>query len=105
MLDIESMMGEAKTLKSRLFGPSGLYIQFVWKYLAPTATCLICIVIFITQIGSSLTYGRGKRLYTYPGWAILLGWFISLVSLLFLPIFVVYNIWKFKQQGKVINQI
>jgi hypothetical protein len=52
-------------------------------------------------MGSSLSYGKGKRLYSYPDWAIGLGWFISLVPVFFLPAFVLYNIWKFKQQGKV----
>jgi hypothetical protein len=95
------MMGHPKTLCGKIFGPSGFYIQFIWKYLALIATCLICIVIFITQIGSSLTYGKGKRLYVYPGWAIYLGWLISLVPVVLLPTFVVYNLLKFRSQGKV----
>ncbi|KAI6216563.1 3-oxoacyl-[acyl-carrier-protein] reductase FabG-like [Aphelenchoides fujianensis] len=55
------------------FGPSGLYIQLAWKFLAPAATSIICLVILWTQIGSSLSYGKGARLYVFPQWAIGVG--------------------------------
>lgn len=64
----------------------------------------ICVVIFLTQASSSsLTYGKGKRIYHYPSAAIVLGWLISFVPVVFLPAFVFYNIWKFNKQKKVRN--
>lgn len=47
-----------------------------------------------------MTYGKDKRLYTFPDWAIAVGWVISLVPLITLPLLVFYNLVKFRQQGR-----
>jgi len=47
-----------------------------------------------------MTYSKDKRLYTFPDWAIAVGWVISLVPLITLPLLVFYNLVKFRRQGR-----
>jgi hypothetical protein len=47
------------------------------------------------------SYGKGKRLYVFPGWAIAFGWLLSMLPLLFLPGLVLANVVKFRRKGKV----
>lgn len=49
-----------------------------------------------------MTYGKDKRIYYFPDWAILVGWVISTIPLFLLPALIVYNLVKFRIQGRVI---
>ena len=62
---------------------------------------VIFFVVLFTQISHSLTYGKDKRLYEYPKWALGIGWLISCIPLILLPLMVLYNYWKFQQKGLV----
>lgn len=99
--DIRSMLGKPKNKLSRIFGPSGYYIAFIWTIFAP----IICVIMFLfsltTQITYNMTYGKGARLYTFPNWSTAFGWILSVTPLFFLPGFVFYNLRKFKQKGQV----
>lgn len=99
--DVKFMMGEPKNILGKMFGPTGHYVRFVWKYIAPLESAAIFVVVLYTQIGNEMTYGKGPREYKYPDWAILFGWALSLIPLLSLPLFVLYNLQKFHRQGKV----
>uniref|UniRef100_A0AC35F223 Uncharacterized protein n=1 Tax=Panagrolaimus sp. PS1159 TaxID=55785 RepID=A0AC35F223_9BILA len=46
-----------------------------------------------------MTYGKGTRIYIYPNWSIGLGWLLSIIPLLFIPGFIIYNIKKFNKKG------
>lgn len=48
-----------------------------------------------------MTYGKDKRLYVFPNWAVGVGWLISIIPLFFIPGFIVFNLIKFKRQNKV----
>ncbi|CAK5093508.1 unnamed protein product [Meloidogyne enterolobii] len=99
--DLRSMFGYPRTWLGRIFGPTGYYIQGIWCFLAPLQITILFIVVLFTQISHNLTYGKDKRLYEYPGWAIGLGWLISIIPILLLPIMAVYNLLKFRQKRKV----
>uniref|UniRef100_A0A915LC92 RING-type domain-containing protein n=1 Tax=Meloidogyne javanica TaxID=6303 RepID=A0A915LC92_MELJA len=73
--DLRSMFGYPRTWLGRIFGPTGYYIQGIWCFLAPLQITILFIVVLFTQISHNLTYGKDKRLYEYPNWAIGLGWF------------------------------
>ena len=61
-------------------------------------------MVLFTQISHSLTYGKDKRLYEYQKWALGIGWLISCIPLILLPLMVLYNYWKFQQKGLVRNR-
>uniref|UniRef100_A0A915D528 Uncharacterized protein n=1 Tax=Ditylenchus dipsaci TaxID=166011 RepID=A0A915D528_9BILA len=105
ILDLRSMMGEPKNWLTKIFGPSGQYVKFIWRFIAPFQSVIIFVVTLVTQITRNMTYGKDKRLYTYPDWAILVGWVISLVPLFMLPGLVVYNLAKFKKQGRSYKEL
>ena len=54
---------------------------------------------FITY--SELTYDRPTFVYTYPGWAILVGWAMATSSIMWVPIVAIYKIINYKRKGKV----
>uniref|UniRef100_A0A915M4C9 Uncharacterized protein n=1 Tax=Meloidogyne javanica TaxID=6303 RepID=A0A915M4C9_MELJA len=99
--DLRSMFGYPRTWLGRIFGPTGYYIQGIWCILAPLQITVLFIVVLFTQISHNLTYGKDKRLYEYPGWAIGLGWLISIIPISLLPIMAVYNLLKFRQKRKL----
>uniref|UniRef100_A0A1I7S128 Sodium-and chloride-dependent GABA transporter 2 n=1 Tax=Bursaphelenchus xylophilus TaxID=6326 RepID=A0A1I7S128_BURXY len=104
-LDLEEMFGKAKTKLGKVFGPTGIWISIVWKYLAPLLAIVIFIFSLLTQIQTDLTYGKGARLYRLPRWCIGFGWCISVLPLTFLPIFAVYNFYKFKKRNLPIAEL
>ncbi|CAD5205537.1 unnamed protein product [Bursaphelenchus okinawaensis] len=104
-LDIEEMFGKAKTKLAKIFGPSGIWISIVWKYIAPTVAVIIFAFSLLTQIENDLTYGKGARLYRLPRWCIGFGWCISILPLIFLPIFAFYNFNKFKKRNMPLAEL
>uniref|UniRef100_A0A7E4VEG9 Transporter n=1 Tax=Panagrellus redivivus TaxID=6233 RepID=A0A7E4VEG9_PANRE len=97
--DLRSMFGPPMNKISKWIGATGIYIQAVWSFVVPTVLIIMCVLSFITQVGHNSTYGKGIRTYTYPDWSIGLGWFLSVIPLLCLPIMVAYNIRKFSAKG------
>lgn len=95
------MMGYPKNLLSRIFGPTGYYVQFIWTFLAPTVCAIMFVLSLTTQITYNMTYGKGARLYTFPNWSTALGWILSIIPLFFIPAFILYNLRKFYAKGMV----
>ncbi|KAI1722524.1 sodium:neurotransmitter symporter family domain-containing protein [Ditylenchus destructor] len=89
--DLRTMFGSPTTKLARIFGPSGKYISFVWRFLCPLQMTVIFAFSFMTQITYDLTYGKGNRLYVLPRWSIAFGWVISLLPLLWMPGLVIYR--------------
>lgn len=63
------------------------FMKYCWTYITP----LICFGTFIFSIVkySPLKFSES---YVYPLWANILGWFVASVSLLIIPIFVLYQL-------------
>lgn len=67
-----------------------LYFKFCWKIAAPSL--LIAVWIFYLIDYEAPTYNNGA--YRYPTWAVVLGWFITSVSILCVPVFIIYGFLK-----------
>uniref|UniRef100_A0A183C9Y5 Transporter n=1 Tax=Globodera pallida TaxID=36090 RepID=A0A183C9Y5_GLOPA len=104
--DIQAMMGQPRNLLSKFYGPSGLCIKYIYCYIAPVLLLIVFVFAFVQQVFTTrVTYGRDKRLYVFPAWSIVFGWFLSLVSWLFLPGLLLANAIKFMRQGKPLNEM
>uniref|UniRef100_A0A914DR86 Transporter n=2 Tax=Acrobeloides nanus TaxID=290746 RepID=A0A914DR86_9BILA len=98
--DLRTMFGYPKDLLGKLFGPTGYYVRLIWMVIAPMVAIAIFGVTFYAQLTESLEYGKNERKYLFPDWAYFIGWSLSIIPLLLLPIFVLYNSLKFRNQGK-----
>ncbi|KAF7638798.1 hypothetical protein Mgra_00001881 [Meloidogyne graminicola] len=97
--DLQIMMGKSNNWLSKLYGPTGICIKIIWKIIAPIL--VVFILALYEQIKTSKrTYGKEKRLYIFPEWAIIFGWILSLISLIFIPLLIIINLIKFKKKGK-----
>ncbi|KAK6994030.1 sodium- and chloride-dependent glycine transporter 2 [Biomphalaria glabrata] len=86
-LDLHTMTG------STIF----IYWKIVWCVVTPLTIAFIFIFMFIDY--KSSTYGD----YVYPGWADAMGWFMTLTSVLAIPIVMIYKICR-EKEGKTIWQ-
>lgn len=73
--DIERMTG---------FKP-GIYWRLCWKFVSPTFLLLVVIASIVTS--GELKYDD----YVFPRWSNVVGWFIALSSMLFVPIYAIYK--------------
>ncbi|KAG9510199.1 Sodium- and chloride-dependent GABA transporter 2, partial [Fragariocoptes setiger] len=62
-----------------------LWFKLCWKYFAPT----LCATILIMEIKDSQPI-KYNDTYTYPGWAIAIGWAMALSSILMVPLYAAY---------------
>ncbi|XP_050415398.2 sodium- and chloride-dependent taurine transporter [Patella vulgata] len=76
----------------------GPFIKIAWCILTPIFTLTIFIMGTISY--SELTYKRKLVTYTYPTWAIGIGWCMALVSIVFIPIVMVFKLLKAKGSFK-----
>ncbi|XP_045762984.1 uncharacterized protein LOC123865794 [Maniola jurtina] len=74
--DVEEMLG---------FRP-GLYWRICWKFVSPVF--IIGVVVFGLLYQQPLQYQH----YTYPQWAVVLGWGLACSSILMIPIVAIYKI-------------
>ncbi|KAI6232608.1 Snf-9 [Aphelenchoides fujianensis] len=100
LTDLRSMMGVPSSALGKLFGPSGSYVQFIWRFVAPIEAVVVFYVVLKGQIEKIPSYGKGGRMVEFPGWAMTFAWVLSLAPLLTLPFFVGYNLLKFERQGR-----
>ena len=70
----------------------GMYMYFCFRQV---------IFVLSTINYSELTYRRPLEVYTYPGWALVIGWMLAVVSILWIPITSVYKIFQYRWKGKV----
>ncbi|XP_035386025.1 sodium- and chloride-dependent GABA transporter 1 isoform X2 [Electrophorus electricus] len=68
-----------------------LYFRVCWQFLSP----LLVLGILISSI-VQYTPARYGKSYTYPQWAEVLGWFLSLISIVWIPLGAAHEIWKNK---------
>ncbi|XP_073241635.1 sodium- and chloride-dependent GABA transporter 1-like isoform X1 [Porites lutea] len=76
--DIEAMTGQRPKL----------WFRICWKYLSPISTLVIILANVIQWKGVS--YNNKP----YPGWAEFLGWLMALSSMVLIPAFAIYQLWK-----------
>uniref|UniRef100_A0A915ENE3 Sodium-and chloride-dependent glycine transporter 2 n=1 Tax=Ditylenchus dipsaci TaxID=166011 RepID=A0A915ENE3_9BILA len=105
LADLRSMVGPPMTKLGAIFGPTGIYISFVWRFICPLQAFVIFIFALVTQINYDMSYGKGNRLYVFPKWSIMLGWTLSLLPLLWLPVFFVYRAFTFRQANKSLKEM
>ncbi|CAH0597003.1 unnamed protein product [Chrysodeixis includens] len=74
--DVEEMLG---------FRP-GLYWRICWKFVSPTF--IIGVVVFGLLYQQPLQYQQ----YTYPPWAVVLGWGLACSSILMIPVVAIYKL-------------
>lgn len=74
--DVESMLGERP----------GIFWRVCWMYISP----VFLLVIFIfSLLGYEEMLGEE---YTYPEWSIVVGWILTLSSILCIPLYIVYKL-------------
>nr|CAD2193292.1 unnamed protein product [Meloidogyne enterolobii] len=101
VIDLQIMMGPAKNWLTKIYGPTGICIQIIWRFIAPLLIIVVFIFALISQIKTNKrTYGKDKRLYIFPEWAIVFGWILSMISLIFIPSLIIINLIKFRRKGK-----
>ncbi|XP_030646915.1 sodium- and chloride-dependent GABA transporter ine [Chanos chanos] len=87
---VESMLGRKPHM----------YFCVCWQFLSP----MLVLGILISSV-IQYTPARYGRTYTYPLWAEFLGWCISLVSIIWIPLGAIHEMWKntgsFRQRLKV----
>ncbi|KAI1705492.1 sodium:neurotransmitter symporter family domain-containing protein [Ditylenchus destructor] len=103
--DLRYMIGLPVTRLGRIFGPTGKYISFVWRFICPVQALIIFVFSLLTQITYDLTYGKGSRLYVLPRWSVALGWCLSLLPLLWVPIFFIYRVVVFKKSNTSMREL
>ncbi|KAK1792287.1 hypothetical protein P4O66_012243, partial [Electrophorus voltai] len=103
-LDSEFAMVEvAVTCIMDGFGPKVLRV-FKRKELLVVAVCAVGFLLGIPHITRGIlissivqyTPARYGKSYTYPQWAEVLGWFLSLISIVWIPLGAAHEIWKNK---------
>uniref|UniRef100_A0A915E8C5 Uncharacterized protein n=1 Tax=Ditylenchus dipsaci TaxID=166011 RepID=A0A915E8C5_9BILA len=99
------MFGSPTTKLAAIIGPSGKYVTFVWRFLCPLQAVIIFTFSLLTQITYDMTYGKGSRVYVLPRWSVGLGWFISLLPLLWLPAAAAYRAYAFRRKGESMLEI
>lgn len=80
----------SKNVESMTGRTPSLYFKFCWTVAAPLlifAVWIFCLIDYEPP-----TYNNG--LYHYPLWAVILGWFISSLSILCIPLYAVYTFAK-----------
>ncbi|KAI1713286.1 sodium:neurotransmitter symporter family domain-containing protein [Ditylenchus destructor] len=105
LADLRYMIGPPVTRLGKIFGPTGKYISFVWRFICPLQALIIFIFSLLTQITYDLTYGKGNRLYVLPRWSVAFGWCLSLLPLLWVPIFFIYRAVVFKKSNVSMREL
>ncbi|ESP01958.1 hypothetical protein LOTGIDRAFT_111250 [Lottia gigantea] len=72
----------------------GPFMKIAWTFITPVFTFSIFVLGAISY--SELTYKRKLITYSYPTWAIAVGWCLALASVVFIPIVVIFKILKSK---------
>ncbi|KAE9549322.1 hypothetical protein FO519_007473 [Halicephalobus sp. NKZ332] len=99
--DLRTMFGEPKSFFTKIIGPTSYYFIFIWSFAAPLALVALLGVLVYDQVTHPAKYGD----YEFPVWSMVFGWFISVLPLFAVPVFVFYNIKKFKNQGKSLSEM
>ncbi|XP_049823175.1 sodium- and chloride-dependent GABA transporter ine-like isoform X2 [Aethina tumida] len=75
----------SKNVKTMTGRHPGMYIKFCWMFATPLT--IFALWVFLIIDFEPPTYNNGQ--YHYPTWAIVLGWIISALSILCIPIYMI----------------
>uniref|UniRef100_A0A0N4ZJZ5 cystathionine gamma-lyase n=1 Tax=Parastrongyloides trichosuri TaxID=131310 RepID=A0A0N4ZJZ5_PARTI len=103
--DIRSMIGSPSSKFQSIFSQEGLINKYLWMFVTPTITFVIFIVTFFNMTTSNLSVYIKNNEYIFPPIVTKFGWFISLSPLMAIPIFLVYNIWRYKKYHKPLHKL
>ncbi|XP_077097457.1 sodium- and chloride-dependent GABA transporter ine isoform X1 [Siphateles boraxobius] len=87
-LMVEKMLGKKPNL----------YFRVCWQYLSP----MLVLGILISSI-FQYTPARYGKSYTYPLWAEVVGWFISLASIIWIPLGALHELWT--TEGSLLQRL
>lgn len=79
----------------------GPLMKVCWTLCTPLYTMVIFVLGCVSY--SDLTYKRKTVLYEYPRWAIVVGWMLAAISVIFIPIIMVYRICSV--QGSFVERV
>ncbi|XP_072521205.1 sodium- and chloride-dependent GABA transporter ine isoform X1 [Salminus brasiliensis] len=85
---VENMLGKRPNL----------YFRVCWQFLSP----MLVLGILISSI-IQYTPARYGKSYTYPLWAEVLGWFISLISIIWIPLGAAHEL--FRNEGSLLQRL
>ncbi|KAG8230301.1 hypothetical protein J437_LFUL008492 [Ladona fulva] len=74
--DIQSMLGHRP----------GIFWRVCWNYISP----IFILVIFICSLVNYEELNSGE--YVYPSWSVPVGWILTMSSIMWIPIYIVYKI-------------
>lgn len=66
------------------------YFMYMWCVFTPTL--IIFVLGFSIATHTPVSYGDGDGIYTYPAWAIRLGWVLALSSIVPFPVVAIYKV-------------
>uniref|UniRef100_A0A8C2I068 Transporter n=1 Tax=Cyprinus carpio TaxID=7962 RepID=A0A8C2I068_CYPCA len=85
-------------LEKMLGKKPNLFFRVCWQFLSP----MLVLVILISSI-VQYTPARYGKSYTYPLWAEVVGWFISLVSIIWIPLGALHELWT--TEGSLLQRL
>lgn len=84
--DIEQMLGQKPSL----------YWRVCWRYISPT-------FLFVILVFSIINNEQMLEGYNYPNWAYPLGWVLTLSSVIFIPLYMIYKFDRTRGSFKRVN--
>ncbi|CAG0908808.1 unnamed protein product, partial [Cyprideis torosa] len=75
-------------IKQMIGYKAGKWMEICWTFVTPLLT-LGCFLFYVAEL-SPLKMGD----YEFPTWATVLGWCMTLSSLLVVPVYIIYSAWK-----------
>uniref|UniRef100_A0A673JAP8 Transporter n=1 Tax=Sinocyclocheilus rhinocerous TaxID=307959 RepID=A0A673JAP8_9TELE len=85
-------------LENMLGKKPNLFFRVCWQFLSP----MLVLGILISSI-VQYTPARYGKSYTYPLWAEVVGWFISLVSIIWIPLGALHELWT--TEGSLLQRL
>uniref|UniRef100_A0A8C2A290 Transporter n=1 Tax=Cyprinus carpio TaxID=7962 RepID=A0A8C2A290_CYPCA len=99
-LDSQKLRSETQIIMvEKMLGKKpNLFFRVCWQFLSP----MLVLGILISSI-FQYTPARYGKSYTYPFWAEVVGWFISLVSIIWIPLGALHELWT--TEGSMLQRL
>lgn len=97
--DIMEMLGEPKNKCTKAVGPHSWYFTVNWMIIAPVIAAVLVVLSFLRD------YPHNNDSAKYPILFDILGWFLSFVPVLMVPLFMVINYIRFRSRGITLRSL
>lgn len=97
--DITQMLGEPRNGCTKAVGPHSWYFTVNWLGIAPVIAALLVILSFFRE------YPYNDNSTMYPILFDILGWFVSFLPVLMVPLFMVINYIRFRNRGNTTKSL